>query len=135
MLAALADPLRDGLAARALLEVSLLGAACGPLGAWVLYLRRAYASEALAHALLPGLVVGALAGLPTAAGAAAGAASARPTVAARIREGRVIGGSGSFRGRVTCIALPTPALAPRWTFGRPRRPRTGVQRRVRRSAA
>ena len=39
---------------RALLEAVLLGAACGPLGLWVLAYRQAYAAESLAHAMLPG---------------------------------------------------------------------------------
>jgi ABC-type Mn2+/Zn2+ transport system permease subunit len=44
---------------RALLEAVLLGAACGPLGLWVLAFRQAYAAESLSHAMLPGLALAA----------------------------------------------------------------------------
>ncbi len=80
--------LHSGLLQRALLEVVVVGAACGPLGVWVLHLRQAYAAEALAHAMLPGLVLAALAGVPLVLGAAGGvlAAAALITLAARDRR-------------------------------------------------
>ena len=49
---------------RALAEVLLLAAACGPLGVWILLYRQSYAAESLSHAMLPGLVVAVLAGAP-----------------------------------------------------------------------
>ena len=57
---------------RAFVEVVVLGLACGPLGVWILLLRRAYAAESLSHAMLPGLVLAALVGVPLVFGAAAG---------------------------------------------------------------
>src|SRR4051812_29609435 len=57
---------------RAFVEVIVLGAACGPLGVWILLLRRAYAAESLSHAMLPGLVLASLVGVPLVFGAAAG---------------------------------------------------------------
>ena len=42
---------------RALVEAVVVGVACGPLGVWILLLRRAYAAESLSHAMLPGLVI------------------------------------------------------------------------------
>jgi ABC-type Mn2+/Zn2+ transport system permease subunit len=57
---------------RAFVEAIVLGLACGPLGVWILLLRRAYAAESLSHAMLPGLVLAALVGVPLVFGAAAG---------------------------------------------------------------
>ena len=73
----LLDPLRSGIDRRALLEMVLLGAVCGALGFWVAAERLGYAAESLAHGLLPGLVLAALAGTPLLLGAAA-ACSWRP---------------------------------------------------------
>src|SRR5689334_7572430 len=64
--------LSSGIMQRALIEAIVLGLACGPLGVWVLLLRRSYAAESLSHAMLPGLVLAALAGIPLVFGAAAG---------------------------------------------------------------
>lgn len=72
MLHALLDPWRDPINVRALVEVLLLGAIGGALGCWVLFYRLAYSAESLAHALLPGLVLAALAGVPLLLGGAAG---------------------------------------------------------------
>ena len=62
MLDWLTDPFAGGLMQRALAEVLLLAVACGPLGVWVLLYRQSYAAESLSHAMLPGLVLAALAG-------------------------------------------------------------------------
>jgi ABC-type Mn2+/Zn2+ transport system permease subunit len=72
MLDALTDPFAQGIAQRALVEVTILGAVCGPLGVWIGLYRRSYAAESIAHAALPGLVIAALAGIPLALGAAGG---------------------------------------------------------------
>ena len=72
MLASVLDPLRQGLTQRAIAEVVVLGLACGPLGTWVVLMRRAYAAESFSHAMFPGLVLAALAGAPLVAGAAGG---------------------------------------------------------------
>ena len=68
----LTDPLREQFMQRALLEVVLIAVPAGVLGCWVLYYRAAYAAESLAHALFPGLVVAALAGIPLLAGGTPG---------------------------------------------------------------
>lgn len=60
----------DGIA---LLTIAVLVTACGPLGVWIVAYREAYASESLAHALLPGLLLAALLGFPLVLGAALGA--------------------------------------------------------------
>src|SRR4051794_41883952 len=72
MLHALIDPWREPIDVRALVEVVLLGATGGALGCWILFYRLAYSAESLAHALLPGLVIAALAGAPLVLGGAVG---------------------------------------------------------------
>jgi ABC-type Mn2+/Zn2+ transport system permease subunit len=88
MLDALVDPFRQGIGQRALVEMIVLGLACGPLGAWVLLYRQSYASESLAHAMLPGLVLASLAGLPLALGAGAGLVVAAVAIALASRVAR-----------------------------------------------
>ena len=85
----MAGPFSEGLMQRALLEVLLLGVLCGPLGTWVLIYRQSYAAEALAHGLLPGLVVAAVAGVPVALGAAGGALVAAGAISASGRDARI----------------------------------------------
>ena len=60
----LLDPWRSGIDRRALIEVILLGAFCGGLGFWVVTERLSYGAESLAHGLLPGLVLAAIASAP-----------------------------------------------------------------------
>ena len=69
---ALLDPWRSGIGQRALAEVAVVGALGGALGFWVLRYRLTYSAESLAHALLPGLVIAAVAGAPLLLGAAGG---------------------------------------------------------------
>jgi ABC-type Mn2+/Zn2+ transport system permease subunit len=82
---ALLDPWRSGISARALAEILLIAVAAGPLGCWVVLFRLSYGAESLAHAMFPGLVVAALAGLPLTLGAALGVAIAAPAVAVAAR--------------------------------------------------
>lgn len=81
----------DPLLRRALLETVILGLACGPLGVWVLHERRAFAAESLSHAMLPGLVLAALAGAPLLLGATGGIVLAAALVALAARDARVGG--------------------------------------------
>jgi ABC-type Mn2+/Zn2+ transport system permease subunit len=64
--------LSSGIMQRAFAEAIVLGLACGPLGVWILLLKRSYAAESLSHAMLPGLVLASLAGIPLVFGATAG---------------------------------------------------------------
>lgn len=73
---ALLDPWRSGIGQRALAEVVLLGALGGALGFWVLRFGLTYGAESLAHGLLPGLVIAAVAGFPLLLGAVIGIAAA-----------------------------------------------------------
>jgi ABC-type Mn2+/Zn2+ transport system permease subunit len=81
--------LRSGLLQRALVEIVVLGAACGALGVWLLHVRHAYAAESLAHAMLPGLVLASLAGLPLLLGAGAGVLVTAALIALATRDTRV----------------------------------------------
>ncbi len=69
---ALGDPWGQEVVRRAFVEVALLGVAAGALGCWVVLSELAYTTESLAHALLPGLVLAALLGLPLLLGGAVG---------------------------------------------------------------
>jgi ABC-type Mn2+/Zn2+ transport system permease subunit len=81
--------LRSGLLQRALLEVVILGATCGALGVWLLHVRSTYAAESLAHAMLPGLVIAAFAGVPLLLGAAGGVLVAAALIALAARDTRL----------------------------------------------
>jgi ABC-type Mn2+/Zn2+ transport system permease subunit len=85
----LLDPLRSGIGRRALLEVALLGAVCGPLAFWIVSERLSYAAESLAHGLLPGLVLASLAGLPLLLGASGGVFVGAALIAGASRDERV----------------------------------------------
>jgi ABC-type Mn2+/Zn2+ transport system permease subunit len=77
--------LHSGLLQRALVEIVVLGAACGALGVWLLHLRHAYAAESLAHAMLPGLVIASLLGIPLLLGAGAGVLATAALIARATR--------------------------------------------------
>ncbi|HEU4976010.1 MAG TPA: metal ABC transporter permease [Baekduia sp.] len=98
----LAEPWQSGLDRRALLEVALLGVAGGALGCWILFYNLSYATESLAHALLPGLVLAALTGLPLVLGGAAGLAVAAVAIAAAARTPAI--------GRDTAVAVVVTGL-------------------------
>ena len=99
---ALTEPFGQALMQRALIEVLVLGAVCGPLGTWVLIFRQGYAAESIAHALLPGLVLAGLAGVPLAVGALAGAAVSVAGVTLAGRDERI--------GADVAVAVTTTAL-------------------------
>lgn len=96
------EPWQEPLMQRAFLEVVLLGLAGGALGCWVVQFRLSYSAESLAHALLPGLVVAALTGIPLLVGGAAGLllAALAVAVAGRVPE----------LGRDTAVAVVVTAL-------------------------
>lgn len=89
LLDALIDPWRSGIGRRAFLELALLGAVCGPLGFWAVGYRLTYSTESLAHALLPGLVVAALAGAALVAGGAVAVLVAALLIGLAAREERI----------------------------------------------
>ena len=85
----LMELLESELLRRALAEVVAARLVCGPLGVWILHLRHTYAAESLAHAMLPGLVLAALAGLPLVLGAAGGIVVAALLIALAARDRRI----------------------------------------------
>jgi ABC-type Mn2+/Zn2+ transport system permease subunit len=89
MAAFLTDPWTSDIGRSAMLEVILLGAFCGAFAYWVVSERLAYATESLAHGLLPGLVIAALAGAPLLLGAAGGAIVAAALIGLAARDERV----------------------------------------------
>jgi ABC-type Mn2+/Zn2+ transport system permease subunit len=125
MLDWLTDPFAGGLMQRALAEVLILALACGPLGVWVLLYRQSYAAESLSHAMLPGLVIAALAGAPLLLGAAGGVLAAALLIALAARGERLGGDAGvavaitALFGLGTLLALSpeTPARLGELLFG------------------
>jgi ABC-type Mn2+/Zn2+ transport system permease subunit len=88
------DPFSGALMQRALAEVLIVAVACGPLGVWVLLYRQSYAAESISHAMLPGLVIAALASGPLLLGAAGGVLAAAAAIALAGRDERLGGDVG-----------------------------------------
>ncbi|MDA0163257.1 metal ABC transporter permease [Solirubrobacter ginsenosidimutans] len=88
MLDALLDPWREPILREALIEMVLVGVACGALGVWIVLYGLSYSAESLAHAMFPGLAVAALVGVPLVLGGAAGLALAGVLI---VLAGRVRG--------------------------------------------
>ena len=115
----------SGIMQRAFAEAIILGLACGPLGVWILLLRRSYAAESLSHAMLPGLVIAALAGVPLILGAAGGVLVAAVGIALVARDARVGGDvgvavvvSGLFGlGGILALSPETPPRLGELLFG------------------
>lgn len=70
----LLDPLAEPFMRNGLLEVLLLGAACGPIGAFVVQRNLTFLAHALSHTLFPALVLAAILRLDPLVGAIFGAA-------------------------------------------------------------
>jgi ABC-type Mn2+/Zn2+ transport system permease subunit len=104
----LLDPLRSGIGRRALAEVALLGAICGPLAFWIVSEQLSYAAESLAHGLLPGLVIASLAGAPLLLGAAGGVLAGAGLIALAARDDRI--GAETATGVVVTGLLGLGAL-------------------------
>jgi len=98
----LTGPWEDPIVRRAFLAVLLLGVAGGALGCWLVFHGLAYSAESLSHALLPGLVLAALAGLPLLLGAAGGILVAAAAVALAGRTPEI--------GRDTAVAVVVTGL-------------------------
>ncbi|MGI8944955.1 MAG: metal ABC transporter permease [Thermoleophilaceae bacterium] len=123
----LLDPLRSGIERRALAEVVMLGGICGALSFWVTSFRLSYPAESLAHGLLPGLVLAALAGAPLLLGGAGGVALAAGLVALAGRDPRLGADSatavvvtGLFGlGALLALSPEAPARLEELLFGDP----------------
>lgn len=81
LLNALGDPWTEPLVRRAGLDLVLLGIAAGALGCWIVLYELSYSTESLSHALLPGLVIATLAGIPLLVGGVLGLAIAVVAIA------------------------------------------------------
>ena len=123
----LLDPLRSGIDRRALAEIALAGAFCGALGFWVVTERLAYPAESLAHGLLPGLVLAALAGSSLIVGAAGGALVAALVIALAARDPRIGADTGTAvavtglvgLGALLALAPDSPQRLTELLFGDP----------------
>ena len=119
------EAFETGIQQRALAEVLLLSLAAGPLGVWVVLYRQAYASESMAHAMLPGLVGAALLGAPLLLGAAAGLLVAAAAIAVAGRDERLgpdtavaVAVTGLFGlGTLLALAPDAPARLQELLFG------------------
>lgn len=133
MLDWLLEPWSGAIMQRALAEVLVLSLACGPIGVWILLYRQSYAAESIAHAMLPGLVLAALLGLPLLLGGAGGVllAAAAITLAGRDERlgsdvGVAVAISALFGlGAVLALLPQAPPRLPELLFGDP----LGVTRR------
>lgn len=98
----LADPLSDPLVQRAAAEVTLIGLVGGALGCWIVHYGLPYAAESVAHCMLPGLVLAALAGIPLIVGGAAGLLAGVAAIALVARAPGI--------GRDTAVAVAVTGL-------------------------
>lgn len=123
----LLEPFSQGIGLRALAEVVILGVACGPLGVWIVLYRQAYAAESIAHSILPGLVIAALAGIPLGLGAAAGLVVAVACIALAMRARQIspdvavaaVVTTMIGLGSLLALAPSTPARLGELLFGDP----------------
>lgn len=99
---ALLEPWREPILRDALIEVVLIGLACGALGVWVVLFGLSYGAESLAHAMFPGLVVAALAGVPLVLGGAGGLALAGVAIALAARA-RGVGADNAVAVVITSL--------------------------------
>lgn len=119
------DPWSDPLTRQALIEVLLLGVVGGTLGCWIVFFRLAFSAESLAHGMLPGVVIAALAGLPLVIGAGGGllVASAAVALTGRLpglgpetRTAVVVSGLFGL-GALIALSPDTPARLQDFLFG------------------
>ena len=110
-----------------MIEIVLVGGFCGALSFWIVSYRLSYAAESLAHGLLPGLVLAALAGAPLLLGAGAGVSAAAALVALAGRDERIgadtataVVVTGAFGlGGLLALSPDAPARLEELLFGDP----------------
>ena len=85
----LTDPLAQDVAVRALVEVSMVGAACGAIGAYVIVRRLAFIGDAISHSVFPGIVVAFLIGSSILGGALVAGLLTALAIALVSRSGRI----------------------------------------------
>src|SRR3954451_25308790 len=94
------DPMQGEIMRRAFVEVVLLGVSGGAIGCWIVLNELSYGAESRPHAMFPGLVIVALAGLPLLVGGSAGLIAAALAIAAAART-PLIGRDSAIAGGVT----------------------------------
>ena len=127
MLEWLVEPWTSAFMRRALAEVLVLSVACGPIGVWILLYRQSYAAESIAHAMLPGLVVAALLGVPLLLGGAGGVLVAALAIALAARDPRLgfdVGVAVAITalfglGALLALSPDVPPRLPELLFGDP----------------
>lgn len=127
MLDWLTEPFAGAIMQRALVEILVLSVACGPIGVWVLLYRQSYAAESIAHAMLPGLVVAVLVGLPLILGGAGGVLLAAVLMALAGRDERLgadVGVAVAIStlfglGALLALSPEAPPRLPELLFGDP----------------
>lgn len=123
----LLEPLQSGIGRHALAQIVLLGAIAGAIGFWVVAYGLSYGAESIAHGLLPGLVLAAIAGAPLVGGALAGAAATALLIALAARDDRigaetataVVVTSMVGLGALLALAPETPQRLTELLFGDP----------------
>src|SRR3954447_3898968 len=98
----IADPWTGEIMRRAFAEVLLLGISGGAIGTWIVLNELSYGAESLPHAMFPGLVIAALAGVPLLLGGAGGLLVAAVAIAAATRAPTI--------GRDSAIAVVVTSL-------------------------
>ena len=102
------DPLAQRIVVRGIVELTLIGIVSGGLGCWIVLAGRSYSAESLAHAMLPGLVLASLLGIPLLLGGAAGLVVGAVLIAL---AGRVPRLDGDVAVSVDIAASPTRVWA------------------------
>jgi ABC-type Mn2+/Zn2+ transport system permease subunit len=98
----LTGPWAEPIMRHAALEVLFAGVACGALGVWVVLYALSYSAESLAHAMFPGKVIAALAGVPLVLGGAAGLAIAGTAIAV-VARARGVGADNGVAVVITSL--------------------------------
>jgi manganese/iron transport system permease protein len=85
----LTDPLGYGFAVRAILEVAIVGATCGAIGAYVIVRRLAFIGDAISHSVFPGIVIAYVIGASILGGALVAGLLTALAIAVVARQGRI----------------------------------------------
>ncbi len=123
----LLEPWSSAIMQRALAEVVVVSLVCGPIGVWVLLYRQSFAAESIAHAMLPGLVVAAVTGVPLLVGGAVGVLTAAAAIALAGHDERLgpdVGVAVAITalfglGALLALAPELPPRLPELLFGDP----------------
>jgi manganese/iron transport system permease protein len=85
----LTDPLGYQFAVRAIIEVSIVGATCGAIGAYVIVRRLAFIGDAISHSVFPGIVIAYIIGASILGGALVAGLLTALAIAIVSRGGRI----------------------------------------------